>query len=345
MKKTIFLGLIALIAFSSCKKEFDSVPNSIPTIKEKPTTAYVADQSFKIIAYFSAGQSIDSLDVAKFKQLTHINYAFVKPTATGGLTLSAASNFYAIRKLAKENNVKFAVSVGAVESADIKVFNTLLTNPALRKTFITNIVNFAVLNDLDGIDIDLEYPQIDAAASNVTYTIFMKELATELHSWHKYLSAAVGAGIYDNSPVYVGMSKEAIEAMDFINFMAYDGRGYKGDPNHSSTQLAIDIIEKWITGKEIPKEKIVLGLPTYGRNETNASKSYRELIALGASAQQNSFEYNGSTYHYNGFPLIQEKTIYAKENANGIMFWELYRDASGSNSLIKAANDALGRTY
>ena len=46
-----------------------------------------------------------------------------------------------------------------------------------------------------------------------------------------------------------------------------------------------------------------------------------------------------------GISLIKQKTQLAKERANGIMFWEFSHDSNTSNSLIKAANDQLGRGY
>ena len=53
----------------------------------------------------------------------------------------------------------------------------------------------------------------------------MKALSKELHSWHKYLSAAVTAVVFPGG-IRDGITLGAVEAKDFVNLMAYDGAGY-----------------------------------------------------------------------------------------------------------------------
>ncbi|RRN77793.1 glycoside hydrolase family 18 protein, partial [Pseudoxanthomonas sp. SGD-10] len=199
MKRILNIGLALVIAvLSSCEKDFNSVPDGymLGEQKKKPEGAYVSDTNFKIVAYYSESREIDSIAEIKFKQITHLHYAFAYPTAEGGIkAIARPANFARIKELSKQHGFKLAVTIAAVSAEDGKVFAKLVTDPTLRKTFINNIVNFAVLNDLDGIDIDWEYPNFNSA-QNITYEAFMKELSAELHSWHKYLSAAVTAGVY-----------------------------------------------------------------------------------------------------------------------------------------------------
>ena len=61
------------------------------------------------------------------------------------------------------------------------------------------------------------------------------------------------------------------------------------------------------------------------------------ILAAAKSAAQN--------HGYNGINLIKTKTQRAKDRCNGIMFWEFSHDSNNANSLIKAANDQLGRSY
>ena len=49
--------------------------------------------------------------------------------------------------------------------------------------------------------------------------------------------------------------------MDFVNLMAYDGVGYKSNPNHASLILTQDVITYWLDQKGIPKFKAVVGIP------------------------------------------------------------------------------------
>lgn len=88
-----------------------------------------------------------------------------------------------------------------------------------------------------------------------------------------------------------------------------------------------------------------MGIPSYGRNTNNGSAGYRTLISNGAKSYLDSAAYNGAIYYYNGTKTVKEKAMLAKQRGNGIMFWEFYFDTNGSNSLLKAANDTLGRSY
>ncbi len=351
MKRILNIGLALVVAIlSSCEKDYNSVPEGyISGEKKKPEGAYVSNANFKIVAYYSEAREIDSIAEIKYKQITHLHYAFAYPTADGGIkAIAKPANFARIKELRKQHGFKLAITIAAVSAEDGKVFAKLVTDHSLRKIFIKNIINFAVLNDLDGVDIDWEYPNFNSA-QNITYEAFMKELSAELHSWHKYLSAAVTAGVYAGG-VRDGVTLEAVEAMDFVNLMAYDGAGWKGDNNHSSLMLAQDVLDYWLNEKGIPKEKAVLGMPAYGKTikvgtVAVKSKIYRDILLDGGSSQSNIFTIDDDTYYYNGIPLIKQKAQLAKDQANGIMFWELYQDANGENSLIKAANDQLGRIY
>ncbi|WP_026902540.1 glycosyl hydrolase family 18 protein [Pedobacter glucosidilyticus] len=347
MKKVFYIYFLVLITIQACQKEVAIVPDGYNTgaVREKPTTPYVSDRNFKVVAYYAEGREPDSIELAKFKMITHLHFAFAYPNANGTLkAIARPANFEKMKKLAKENGVKFGVSIAGVSAAEKQIYENIVKDPALRSVFIKNIVDFAVVNDLDGIDIDWEYPTADKG-QHITYESFMRELSTELHAWHKYLSAAVTAGVFPGG-IRDGITLGAVEAMDFINLMAYDGAGYKGNPNHASLVLTEDVINYWLNQKGIPKEKAVVGIPAYGKNAANAALTFRDLIRLGADPDANSFtNSDGITYYYNGIPTVKQKAQMAKNNANGIMFWEFYQDINGDKSLLKAANDAIGRTY
>ncbi|WP_017256868.1 glycosyl hydrolase family 18 protein [Pedobacter arcticus] len=347
MKKIFLLGFLGLVLLQACEKDVAVVPENYNTgaVRTKPTTPYVSNTAFKIVAYYAEGREPDSIGVEKFKMITHLHYAFAYPNANGTIkAITKPANFEKMRKLAKDNGVKFGVSIAGVSAAEKENYETIMKDPSLRATFITNVVNFAVTNDLDGIDIDWEYPSANLG-NQITYEAFMKALSVELHAWHKYLSAAVTAGVYAGG-IRDGVTLGAVEAMDFVNLMAYDGAGYRSDPNHASMFLTEDVVAYWVNQKGIPKEKAVVGIPAYGKNAANAALTFRDLLFQGADANLNSFTTTGgSTYYYNGIPSVKAKALLSKAKANGIMFWEFYQDVNGDKSLLKATNDALGRAY
>lgn len=348
MKKIIFC-LFALVAMASCKKEVIRVPDGYNSGNtEKPSGEYVADKSFKRVAYAYHNAAIGSFDTAKLEYITHLHFAFLNPDPKADGTLTALTNhtnFEQLNKLAKQYNVKTAISIQGSEV----VFRNVASNKETRSKLIKSLVDFAVFNNLDGVDLDWEYPRANQG-SDITFEIFAKELATELHAWHKYLSMAVTAGLYAG-PVKEGITKGAIDAVDFVNLMAYDGIGSDSEnmEHHATYKMAEKVLNVWINEKGLPKEKAVLGLPVYGkyRKYTNPAKTtytdqsmtYSALLAAnnGNVALDSYTNKDNEVYWYNNIGAIQAKTNLAKQLGNGVMFWEYAQDTKDDNSLIKAA--------
>ncbi|KAF5277274.1 hypothetical protein FQR65_LT16050 [Abscondita terminalis] len=145
----------------------------------------------------------------------------------------------------------------------------------------------AVQNQFDGVDMDWEYPRSNKA-NDVTFGIFMQELGAELHSWHRTLSMAVTAGIFAGT-VKEGISKEAIDACDFVNLMAfrrYWNRFSWDNPNHhASYGMAERVSNSWIQIKGLPANKAVLGLPAYGKTAANAATPYSGSAGNGSECK------------------------------------------------------------
>lgn len=347
MKKILYVSILFIAVLQSCSKDLNWVEDGYKTegvVYTIPSGIYVADNSFKIVAYYAEANEPDSIGLDKYKMITHLHYAFAYPNADGTLkALAKPANFAKVMKLAKENGVKRAISLAGTES----IYSALAADPVLRKTLVDNIMAFVLKNDLDGVDIDWEYPRSNLS-NDITYEAFMKDLSARLHVYHKYLSSAVTAAVYTGS-VRDGINKATIDVMDFVNVMAYDGSNFQpNEPNHSSYYMANYALDVWLDQKGLTKEKAVLGFPAYGKTSgaTGVAMTYRNLLANKADPMLNIFTITTGatplTYYYNGIPLIKEKTALAYSRANGIMVWELSQDANGTNSLIKAAKDKLG---
>lgn len=352
MKRFLILGFVAIIAMASCTKEIAQVPDGYGA-KEfvRPTTPYVPDMSFKKVAYFPAYRSIANIDTTALDDLTHIIFSFLKPRADGVLVLDdSKESIKNIVSLAKRHKCKIMIAL----NGDNSIYTTLLSNPQTKQLLIKNIVAYTLENEFDGVDLDWEYPNA-SKGNDVTFGVFMKELSAELHGWHKSLSMAVTAGVYDGA-IRDGINQNAIDACDFVNLMAYDGpnviKPNVKNPNdvvdnpkdHSSYTFADSVLTVWLIKKNLPKEKAVLGLPAYGKTEDNkTAMSFRDLLNNGADKSGSEFTVAGLKYYYNGFPTISTKINLVKAKANGIMFWELGQDAIGENSLIRAATAYLAK--
>ncbi|MDQ7947226.1 MAG: glycoside hydrolase family 18 protein, partial [Pedobacter sp.] len=228
---------------------------------------------------------------------------------------------------------------------DKNIFATIAASPAARTKFTAQVLAFVKTNNLDGADIDWEYPTAaDASADN--FVLLMQELSTALHAEGKFLSAAVTPGVYAGN-IKNGIKPEAFQYIDFLNLMQYDGPNYDTtEPlNHASMKLTQKSLDVFLVEKGLPKEKCILGIPLYGENAAGGSIAYRDIESSGANVYLNLAKVNGTDYGYNGIQLIWQKAQLAKEKCNGIMFWEFSFDSNSSKSLIKAANDQLGRPY
>ncbi len=330
-----------LIAFliDGCKKDPKTNPVSKPPVAKVP---YNSDPGFKIVAYFPSYRNPDSVDISKYKMITHLYYAFLNPDESGNLKpLAEPVRFQKVITAAKNNGVKVGISVSGTDA----IFISLAANASSRTNLVKNLLAFVKQYQLDGVDMDWEYPRT-SNGSDITYSNLMKELSDTLHNNNKYLSTAVTAGVYAGA-VRDGIWSDTYNHIDFFNIMSYDGMGWdKSDlKQHSSYNMAVSSLDTWLILKGLPKEKAVLGIASYGRNSSNVSAGYRELINSGANPDIDSALYKGAVYYYNGTATIKNKAALSKNRANGIMLWEFYFDTNGKTSLLKAVNDALGRAY
>ncbi len=347
LKNLLLICSLGLFAFGACKKSDDSTPAN-PDNNTTPVTPtpYVPDNSFKIVAYMPSYKDPETVDMSKYKMITHLFYAFLELDAVADGTLkplSQPTRFETVMQRARANNVKVGISVSG-SSAN---FATMASTSVARTKFVTNVVNFAKNNNLNGVDIDWEYPSTSGTAPSAdNFVLLMKELSAELHKLNKFLSAAVTPAVYSGG-IRDGIKPEVFQYVDFLNIMQYDGIGYDtSDPyQHASYKMSVASLDQYLNVKGLDRLKAVVGIPTYGKNAQNAAKGYRDIEATGADVNANMGTGAGVDYYFNGINLVKQKAQLAKDRANGIMFWEFSFDTNNANSLIKAANDQLGRSY
>lgn len=350
MKKHLFY-LVGLAVFIAACKKSDPTPTPTPpkpVPPTVPTSPYVVDNSFKIIAYVQAGESASLIPDSKYKMITHLLYAFLAPKedASGDLRpLPAQANFDAFKAKAKANNVKFGIAVGFGGSVTESTYLTIAQSSVARAKFVKNIVDFAKANKLDGVDMDWEYPRDNNGGTEAFHSL-MQELSVELHKVNMFLSAAVTPAVY-GSTNRLGIATKTFQYMDFVNIMQYDGAGYdSAEPlNHASYKMSVNSLNYWLGTRGLDKSKAIVGMPLYGKDVDGKSLIYKTIEASGADVNLNTATINGISYGFNGIPVIKQKAQLAKDRANGIMFWSFGQDSHNANSLLKAANDALGRSY
>jgi GH18 family chitinase len=273
-------------------------------------------KSFRIVAY--ATDAIIT-ELIPYGQLTHINYSFLIPNSDG--TFQPLNNAWKLKNIvekAHSQNVRVSVAVGGWGWDD--QFEQMAADPKTRAAFVKNLTDVVNRYQLDGVDIDWEYPGPGPSSQN--YLALMQELRSALPN--QLVSTAT---IAYGDETGLGIPNEVFEIVDYVNVMTYDGEV------HGSLQEFEQGLKYW-TQRGVPKEKINIGVPFYSRP---GEITFANLVKSNpAAAQMNSFDYLGSTENYNGIPTVKKKTGIAMQQAGGIMFWALDHDTQGEYSLVNA---------
>lgn len=289
------------------------------------TFASGAQAAFKVVGYFPGWQG--DVNTIQYSKLTHLHYAFVLPTATGGLQPlgGGEARLTTLVEKAHAAGVKVLISVGGWNKGDDSAFISIAQNSAYRSAFINNIANFVSRHKLDGVDIVWEYA--DAGTEATQYRVLMQELSTRLKSQGKLLTAAV-----DPSDAAGSVDAGVINAVDYMNIMAFD----MGTP-HSTYAHAQNALTHWRYNEGLPKTKTVLAIPFYSGKGWVA---YKDIISRwGTSAAQID---TAGDFDYNGQPTVRAKAELAKNEADGIAFWEVSQDTTDATSLMTTAWNVVG---
>ena len=288
-------------------------------------SAAALPNGFRSVGYLPSWSG--NVNSVQYSKLTHINYAFVLPNSNGSLQgVPDGGKLSSLVSLGHSNGVKVSLSIGGWNDGNDSAFEALAANSGSRTTFVNSVVNVLNQYDLDGVDIDWEYP--DPGTSGDNYTALMQQLSNTLHGQGKLLTAAV----VSEGDTANGVQPAVFGYVDWLNIMAYDG----GSP-HANYDWSIASANFW-KSRGLPASKTVLGVPFYSRP---GYLTYAQLVAMDpANANRDCVNANGAQQCYNGIPTIKRKTEWARANAGGIMNWELSQDTTGSTSLVSAIYEA-----
>ena len=326
--------------------------------------------------------------------LTRINYAFANIQG-GRMVLGEPAdvqNFAQLTGLRKSNpRLTVLVSVGGwLWSTN---FSDMALTAQSRRVFEDSVMEFLARYDLDGLDIDWEYPGLPGAGhphrveDKQNFTALLEELRArfdaELRKTHRrlYLTIAMGAG--DDVLANTEMGKVQ-RYVDTVNLMTYDYYEAGSDPTtgHHAPLFANPADPKKASSDEtvrayekagVPAEKILLGVPFYGREwgEVQDVKhglfqpgkvipgAYAPFSAIEANmlgsgtgftrywddAAQAPYLYNADKHifvSYEDTQSLTEKCKYVREHGmGGVMFWEYSGDPE--EKLLKAIDAELGQ--
>ncbi|WP_158798815.1 glycosyl hydrolase family 18 protein [Pedobacter sp. L105] len=324
MKNRFWIAVLFIVVILGVQKSSAGITLTVPG----------KNPGFKIIGYLlqsdiAAGNAANF----DFTRITHLNVAFINPDQNGNFPVF--SGLSTIIATAHQKNVKVMASIGGGSAP--AYYATLLADSS-RNDFIKKLVEVAVTNGFDGVDVDLESTRIDN-----NYENFVTGLAAALKLKGKMITAAV-ATAYGTQ-----YTDKALSQFDFINIMSYDKTGpwNLSNPGQDAPyDMAVDDLTYWSTTRGIKKDKLNLGVPFYGYGfGTNApsSISFKNLVAQypGAENTDQVTLPGGGIIYYNGIPTIKSKVQLALQKAGGVMMWQLLQDTTGDLSLLHAINATI----
>jgi chitinase len=219
------------------------------------------------------------------RKLTRINYAFAN-IKNGRIVNGFGHDDENLAKLValKQENPSLTVLVSVGGWLWSGAFSDMALTRQSRNIFIASVVDFVRSHQLDGLDIDWEYPGMPGATPHFrpedkqTYTLLLKELRARFNQLekelHRPLFVTIATGASQEFLDHTEMDKVQ-KYVDTINLMAYDyyepGSGpitghhaplfaNPADPEKASAANSVEEYEK----AGVPAEKIVLGVPFYG---------------------------------------------------------------------------------
>ena len=317
------------------------------------------------------------------EKLTHVNFAFARIDDGGRVVFQdprygpALDSLVALKR--RNPALRVLISVGGWEADG---FSDAALTEASRATFAHSAVELMRRHGADGLDMDWEYPGQGAggirfrAEDKQNFTLLLAELRRALDAAseadgrkgaERYLLTIASA----DREYFEHTEMDRLHVhLDWINVMTYDffnsltpttghHAGLYASEFAAPTDRNADASIRQHLAAGIPPDKLVLGVPFYGRRfegvdalheglhrpyaRYGGDHSYAELVQsfIGRDGFERRWDararapflWNGATgtfISYEDPESIRAKMGYAREKGlGGVMFWELSQDREG----------------
>ncbi|TCC89274.1 glycoside hydrolase family 18 protein [Pedobacter frigiditerrae] len=256
---------------------------------------------YNIIAYYTGNS--ERLQQYPLDKLTHLIYSFVKLRNDTLMLRDAKQEQNVLQIVAlkkKYPQLKIMVSMGGWSGC--APCSDLFAAANHRKIFAKTTVALLKKYNLDGLDLDWEYPAIEGfpghkfqKADRDNFTELVKVLRAEMGT--RYLLTFAAGG-------FVKYLEESVDwpkvhpLVDFINLMTYDlVGGYATVTGHHTPlygyrkdQESTDKCVNWLLKHKIPANKLITGAAIYGRVWEKVAPINNGLYQSGVFKQGVSFK-------------------------------------------------------
>lgn len=251
-----------------------------------------------------------------------------------------------------------------------------------RKRFAESAAHHVINLGLDGIDLDWEYADTPEKAQQ--YVDILRAVRLELDSValktgldrHTFgLSVAAPGSVWYAKHLKIA---EMDQYLSFWNVMAYDFAGsWSPQSGHQSNlyggEISADSIVSYYINNGVASDKLILGMPIYGRAFAGTDGLNKPYTSVGEGTQEEgswekgvwdykklprpgyeevyddeckaAYLYNKETktlVTYDTVDVVKNKAQYVKQrNLGGGMWWESSADKQGDESLVKAFTEGI----
>ncbi|RHZ62529.1 hypothetical protein CDV55_107218 [Aspergillus turcosus] len=198
-------------------------------------------------------------------QYTHLHFSFGTLTDSWDVKTGDELSTYQFSEFKKISGVKRILSFSGWDFSTMPETYQIFRNgvkPANRLTMATKIANFIKENNLNGVDIDWEYPGapdlpdfdpgIEEDGPN--YLAFLVVLKNLLPGKSVFIAAPASYWYLKQFPI-----KDIAKVTDYIIYMTYDLHG-QWDAHNSNSQQGCAM------GNCVPGKKVIAGVTSYGRS-------------------------------------------------------------------------------
>ncbi|KZE69378.1 spore gernimation protein [Fictibacillus phosphorivorans] len=224
--------------------------------------------------------------------LTYITPFSYSVTRTGGLTSLQDEG---IISAARVNRVAPLMGVSNIEGNmfNSDLIKTILDSDTLQETVLNNILNVMQAKGYRGVNFDFEYVYPE---NKEDYNTFLRRAVAKYKPLGYSVSSALAPKYKEDQPglLYEAHDYKAHgEILDFVVVMTYEW-GWSG--GRAMAIAPLDEVKKVLdyTVSVIPREKIMMGVPTYGRDWTlpfvqgTQAKTLSPVAAVNLAAKMNA---------------------------------------------------------
>lgn len=263
----ISLAVIMICAFCICMER-----GCFEAIASKKSVLSATPKKLMNVAYVTS----DTECLPDPNLVTHIYYAFaeVKPDFTG-VDIENPERFRQILDLKKQNpNLKIALSIGGYRKAG---FSEVCASKKFRKVFVADLKKKVKDYNLDGIDLDWEFPttsdggHTSSPEDDINYGRLVKDLRKALGKEKLITFYSNNGAAYINFKVMV----------PYVDYVMVSGYNIGVPPQHQSNLFTSDLFPRWSVEKAVekhhklgvPYEKMLIGIPFFTRSISVKLKS------------------------------------------------------------------------